>query len=173
MAERLPPGVYESEEIRPVYLPNGSEPHFIDQSSLNREHLPNSESNGPNMLASNANHTNGFSTQNFASEDAHESNELSTIFQNRGIIDSHGTEEHLRREYGNDGHMIASSKAEDLDSKGAEHFQNGENDSKSRSPTSNSNQVEAEWIEQYEPGVYITLMALRDGTRDLKRVRFR
>ncbi|KAK4745179.1 hypothetical protein SAY87_011491 [Trapa incisa] len=32
--------------------------------------------------------------------------------------------------------------------------------------------VEAEWIEQYEPGVYITLMALRDGTRDLKRVRF-
>lgn len=34
-------------------------------------------------------------------------------------------------------------------------------------------QVEAEWIEQYEPGVYITLVALRDGTRDLKRVRFR
>lgn len=33
--------------------------------------------------------------------------------------------------------------------------------------------VEAEWIEQYEPGVYITLMALQDGTRDLKRVRFR
>lgn len=33
-------------------------------------------------------------------------------------------------------------------------------------------QVEAEWIEQYEPGVYITLVALRDGTRDLKRVRF-
>ncbi|KAF7141200.1 hypothetical protein RHSIM_Rhsim06G0090700 [Rhododendron simsii] len=35
-----------------------------------------------------------------------------------------------------------------------------------------ANQVEAEWIEQYEPGVYITLVALRDGTRDLKRVRF-
>ncbi|XP_010530240.1 PREDICTED: uncharacterized protein LOC104806852 isoform X2 [Tarenaya hassleriana] len=33
-------------------------------------------------------------------------------------------------------------------------------------------QVEAEWIEQYEPGIYITLVALRDGTRDLKRVRF-
>nr|XP_043612393.1 PH, RCC1 and FYVE domains-containing protein 1-like [Erigeron canadensis] len=29
-----------------------------------------------------------------------------------------------------------------------------------------------EWIEQYEPGVYITLLALHDGTRDLKRVRF-
>ncbi|KAI3821486.1 hypothetical protein L1987_09054 [Smallanthus sonchifolius] len=33
--------------------------------------------------------------------------------------------------------------------------------------------VEAEWIEQYETGVYITLVTLRDGTRDLKRVRFR
>lgn len=36
----------------------------------------------------------------------------------------------------------------------------------------NANQVETDWIEQYEPGVYITLMALSDGTRDLKRVRF-
>ncbi|KAF2294354.1 hypothetical protein GH714_009584 [Hevea brasiliensis] len=35
-----------------------------------------------------------------------------------------------------------------------------------------SNEVEAEWTEQYEPGVYITVVALRDGTRDLKRVRF-
>ncbi|XP_076900472.1 LOW QUALITY PROTEIN: PH, RCC1 and FYVE domains-containing protein 1-like [Bidens hawaiensis] len=32
--------------------------------------------------------------------------------------------------------------------------------------------VETEWIEQFEPGVYITLVALRDGTRDLKRVHF-
>ncbi|GKC11227.1 reticulon-like protein B1, partial [Tanacetum coccineum] len=35
------------------------------------------------------------------------------------------------------------------------------------------NHVEAEWIEQSEPGVYITIVALRDGTRDLKRVHFR
>ncbi|XP_042388138.1 PH, RCC1 and FYVE domains-containing protein 1-like [Zingiber officinale] len=40
------------------------------------------------------------------------------------------------------------------------------------SPKSDGNQVEAEWIEQFEPGVYITLIALRDGTRELKRVRF-
>ncbi|GKF71806.1 E3 ubiquitin protein ligase HERC2-like protein, partial [Tanacetum coccineum] len=32
--------------------------------------------------------------------------------------------------------------------------------------------VKVEWIEQSEPGVYINLVALRDGTRDLKRVRF-
>ncbi|KAI3513588.1 hypothetical protein L1887_20924 [Cichorium endivia] len=43
---------------------------------------------------------------------------------------------------------------------------------KSPVDTTATNQVEAEWIEQYEPGVYITLVALRDGTRDLKRVRF-
>lgn len=58
------------------------------------------------------------------------------------------------------------------------------NDFKPRSPVTavatttttsatSANQVEAEWIEQYEHGVYITLVALRDGTRDLKRVRFR
>uniref|UniRef100_A0A804MCV6 Regulator of chromosome condensation (RCC1) family with FYVE zinc finger domain n=1 Tax=Zea mays TaxID=4577 RepID=A0A804MCV6_MAIZE len=35
-----------------------------------------------------------------------------------------------------------------------------------------SNQVDAEWIEQYEPGVYLTLVSLRDGTKELKRVRF-
>ncbi|XP_047319627.1 PH, RCC1 and FYVE domains-containing protein 1-like isoform X2 [Impatiens glandulifera] len=38
--------------------------------------------------------------------------------------------------------------------------------------TKSRNHVESEWIEQYEPGVYITLLALHDGTRDLKRVRF-
>lgn len=42
-----------------------------------------------------------------------------------------------------------------------------------RSSSSASVDVEAEWIEQFEPGVYITLVTLRDGTRDLKRVRFR
>nr|GMD50175.1 ultraviolet-B receptor uvr8 [Ipomoea batatas] len=38
--------------------------------------------------------------------------------------------------------------------------------------STDSSQIVAEWIEQYEPGVYITLVALRDGTRELKRVRF-
>lgn len=35
-----------------------------------------------------------------------------------------------------------------------------------------SNQ-ESEWVEQDEPGVYITLTSLPGGARDLKRVRFR
>lgn len=38
---------------------------------------------------------------------------------------------------------------------------------------SGTEQVQDEWIEHYEPGVYIMLKTLSDGTWDLKRVRFR
>ena len=34
-------------------------------------------------------------------------------------------------------------------------------------------QADDEWVEQDEPGVYITLTSLPGGTKDLKRVRFR
>lgn len=38
---------------------------------------------------------------------------------------------------------------------------------------SNASDMESEWIEQDEPGVYITIRQLTDGTRELRRVRFR
>lgn len=38
---------------------------------------------------------------------------------------------------------------------------------------SNASDLEAEWVEEDEPGVYITIRALPGGTRELKRVRFR
>lgn len=38
---------------------------------------------------------------------------------------------------------------------------------------SNASDLEAEWVEQDEPGVYITIRQLADGTRELRRVRFR
>ncbi|XP_059633188.1 protein Brevis radix-like 4 isoform X2 [Cornus florida] len=38
---------------------------------------------------------------------------------------------------------------------------------------SNSSDVETEWVEQDEPGVYITIRALPGGTKELRRVRFR
>lgn len=38
---------------------------------------------------------------------------------------------------------------------------------------SNASDVETEWVEQDEPGVYITIRALPGGNRELKRVRFR
>ncbi|KAI3703586.1 hypothetical protein L1987_73776 [Smallanthus sonchifolius] len=37
---------------------------------------------------------------------------------------------------------------------------------------SNASDTESEWIEQDEPGVYITIRQLTDGTRELRRVRF-
>jgi hypothetical protein len=37
----------------------------------------------------------------------------------------------------------------------------------------NGREPETEWVEQDEPGVYITLTTLPGGGRDLKRVRFR
>ncbi|XP_071730493.1 protein BREVIS RADIX-like [Rutidosis leptorrhynchoides] len=37
---------------------------------------------------------------------------------------------------------------------------------------SNASDVESEWVEQDEPGVYITIRQLTDGTRELRRVRF-
>lgn len=38
---------------------------------------------------------------------------------------------------------------------------------------SNVSDIENEWVEQDEPGVYITIKALPGGSRELKRVRFR
>lgn len=38
---------------------------------------------------------------------------------------------------------------------------------------SNASDMETEWVEQDEPGVYITIRALPGGGRELRRVRFR
>lgn len=38
---------------------------------------------------------------------------------------------------------------------------------------SNASDTETEWVEQDEPGVYITIRALPGGIRELRRVRFR
>ncbi|KAL0299641.1 UNVERIFIED_CONTAM: PH, RCC1 and FYVE domains-containing protein 1 [Sesamum radiatum] len=35
-----------------------------------------------------------------------------------------------------------------------------------------ASQIADEWIDNYEPGVHITLRALRDGSRDIKRIQF-
>ncbi|XP_010518938.1 PREDICTED: protein BREVIS RADIX [Tarenaya hassleriana] len=37
---------------------------------------------------------------------------------------------------------------------------------------SNASEMQAEWVEEDEPGVYITIRQLADGTRELRRVRF-
>ncbi|KAF7812954.1 PH, RCC1 and FYVE domains-containing protein 1 [Senna tora] len=138
LAERLPPGVYDAENIRPAYPPNGLEPNGIHYPDSNGEHHTRAESISGSSLASMGletsllNRTEGTGIYG------------TSLYQHRVLMPSNGT-----NEYPDTG-------------------------SRSRNAVmaANSNQIEAEWIEQYEPGVYITLMALRDGTRDLKRVRF-
>lgn len=46
--------------------------------------------------------------------------------------------------------------------------------SKNKNRTSDGEAINgSEWVEQDEPGVYITLVSLPGGVKDLKRVRFR
>ncbi|KAK9270451.1 hypothetical protein L1049_026031 [Liquidambar formosana] len=103
-------------------------------------------------------------------------NETNPYQQSRGPLTSNGRDEHsdVRLTNGNGGiHATSSSGSEAIGGRASEPFQDGDTmRSRNSALAGNSNQVEAEWIEQYEPGVYITLVALRDGTRDLKRVRF-
>lgn len=49
----------------------------------------------------------------------------------------------------------------------------GEEDHSGELSISNASDMETEWVEQDEPGVYITIRALPGGTRELRRVRFR
>ncbi|XP_027336718.1 protein Brevis radix-like 2 isoform X2 [Abrus precatorius] len=48
----------------------------------------------------------------------------------------------------------------------------GEEDHSGELSISNASDMETEWVEQDEPGVYITIRALPGGTRELRRVRF-
>ncbi|XP_072960079.1 PH, RCC1 and FYVE domains-containing protein 1 isoform X1 [Typha angustifolia] len=174
MAERLPDGVYEGGEMKPVLLPNGTELH-ANQSNMRVMHQSRNDSynisNTTNTVRTT--HTNGISGENHIPA-GREINEMNTHFQNHRLVIPHETEEHISRRPPNGCEEMptSTSRTHDNVSKESEPLQDSENGFKSRSTMSTSIQVEAEWIEQYEPGVYITLMALRDGTRELKRVRF-
>ncbi|KAL2334859.1 hypothetical protein Fmac_016072 [Flemingia macrophylla] len=171
LAEKLPPGVYDTENIRPAYLPNGLEPNGIHSPDSNGEPQSRAESISGSSLASMG----------------LESSQLNRIAGNspgtnlhqqiRSPVTSKGTNSYPDVKLPNGGGIFQASSgsvSDTVDGRDSGHFHDDESGLKSRSaaPTGNSNQIEAEWIEQYEPGVYITLVALRDGTRDLKRVRF-
>nr|GEU31313.1 protein ALP1-like [Tanacetum cinerariifolium] len=171
MAERLPPGSYDLDSIK---IPNGLEPSSI---------LLNSDTNGDDQPKSSQVNS-SYLTSPMDASSASVNEALSPTGTFSGFSE---TKEPIRMSNGNDAYSDVSSlngAGVDVGNKymsdcvASQEAQN--NGFKPRSPTSNSgntynapDQVEAEWIEQYEPGVYITLVALRDGTRDLKRVRFR
>lgn len=177
MAERLPPGVYDTENIRLPYLPNGLEPNGIQYPNSNGEHHSRSDSNSSYLASqiSGDSTINGVQGISELPRDSCGSYETNQSNQAQGLLTPYGRDRlsDLRVPNGNQDCQARNSGASEAGNKGGP-FQDGENGSKSRIAVvpGNVNQVEAEWIEQYEPGVYITLVALRDGTRDLKRVRF-
>ncbi|XP_014514003.1 PH, RCC1 and FYVE domains-containing protein 1 isoform X1 [Vigna radiata var. radiata] len=175
LAERLPPGAYDAENIRPAYLPNGLEPNGIHYPEINGERHTRAESISGSSLASIGiesslpSRIEGTLTGNYGAN---------LYQQNRGSVIPNGTDEYPDVKLPNGSSSViqtsGSTASDTVDGRDSGNFQDDESGLRSRNAIipANSSQVEAEWIEQYEPGVYITLVALRDGTRDLKRVRF-
>ncbi|KQK08100.1 PH, RCC1 and FYVE domains-containing protein 1 [Brachypodium distachyon] len=178
MAERLPPehGAYDCNETKQVHNQNGMEPHVAVYSSLNGVHQSRNEllnaSNAHSPNSARSPHQNGISSQHKLPGNISENSEGST--HSLRITSPHESDRPHRRAHSNSDEMLsANSRADDNVSIDARSLQSGEDGYRPRGTVSiSSNQVQAEWIEQYEPGVYITLTTLRDGTRDLKRVRF-
>lgn len=182
MAERLPPGAYDPESLKLIYLPNGLESNGIHYPNANAERNSRSDEINTSYLGSHPVTDSGLqNTTQGPSEllrDNMGSNENSLDAPGLEQASSNGALERSDTRLSNGGGNTQSyrnSVSESLDGKDSEPNRDSESGLKSRNSIvpGNASQIEAEWIEQYEPGVYITLVALRDGTRDLKRVRFR
>lgn len=181
MAERLPPGVYDADNTRLPYVPNGLEPNGVLISANGDRHSRSdslTSSYPASQMSMDSVSLNGTLGTAELPRDSSGSYETSQYNHVQGPLTPYGRDNRsdVRLPYGNgDAQARNSGASETADTRESGSVLESENGSKSRSPAApgNSNQVEAEWIEQYEPGVYITLVALRDGTRDLKRVRFR
>ncbi|CAO2834054.1 unnamed protein product [Amaranthus hypochondriacus] len=182
MAERLPPGAYDPEILKIPQIPNGLEPNGIRFADASGEHgLKPDPVNGSNVTASTgigSLMTNGIQGPLQSPRESYMHNE-STYQQNEGFASSKFRDDQLPTKFSNTAgglQTCSSNVSEVSDARISASSQDGHNSIRSKSPVpavgNNNSQVEAEWIEQYEPGVYITLVALRDGTRDLKRVRF-
>ncbi|XP_022143636.1 uncharacterized protein LOC111013497 [Momordica charantia] len=186
MAERLPdgvkmglPGANDSENVRPIYVPNGMEQNGAHHLASNGERHSESDSHSSLSLASSL--ATDYSIANGYQGPPNSSGELpatdetnSSLEQGRRTSDGMDDDPDVRLPYGYRGVWESSSSSMSEPANNSGPLLDTESSTRSRNSTlpGNDNQVEAEWIEQYEPGVYITLMALRDGTRDLKRVRF-
>ena len=177
MAERLPPD--DGNDAKQSQFPNGIESHASIYSSMDLDsvHQSRNESinalNVPSLNTGRSLHPNGISGQQ-RSPGVNENNEVSA-HRHRVSSPHDGALSNRRAHSSSSDELFASSRrAADSASMDTMSLQNGEDGYRSRGTLSlSSTEVKAEWIEQYEAGVYITLTTLLDGTRDLKRVRFR
>ncbi|KAG8066796.1 hypothetical protein GUJ93_ZPchr0004g39520 [Zizania palustris] len=169
MAERLPPASCDMKQARQTYLPGGAVSPETGREGQKR--YEPSSLQFPQTPASVASaRFNGFLAQ------AHQISELNAAmmvpqdsrYENNGNSKEFSAVQQLT----NGGITGYRPRSEDHDRREAERFQINLHGFNMRGSSSPSNQIEAEWIEQYEPGVYLTLVSLRDGTKELKRVRF-
>ncbi|KAM7507875.1 hypothetical protein LguiA_018328 [Lonicera macranthoides] len=163
IAERLPPGVYDIDSLRLACLPNGLEPNGNHYPNTNEDCHSRSDSINGSYLASPpvTNSTTSVNGTNRPTELVKDQ-----YSQNKGQVSSSA------RDDNSSGAHLSNGNGVQVGPKESAVFQDVENGTKPRNSADPAGNGEAEWIEQYEPGVYITLVALQDGTRDLKRVRF-
>ncbi|XP_045811476.1 PH, RCC1 and FYVE domains-containing protein 1-like [Trifolium pratense] len=175
LAEKLPPEVYDVEKIRTAYLQNGLESNGIHYPDSNGDQHSTVESISASSLASIGLESSMFKRTVSSLPGSYGSNLPQQL---RGVVTANGTSNYPNVKLPNGGGVLHSSSnnlSDIVDGRDSGNFRDDESSLKwpNAAPASNSNnQVDAEWIEQYEPGVYITLVAMHDGTRDLKRVRF-
>lgn len=176
MAERLPPGAYDYESIRLASLPNGLDRDSVHHLETNGERSSRSDSVNSSTFVSHVGLEIG-SVNGAGGPTDHKDlagrNGISSV-NSQDLLTSNEREDFSDHKLPNSNGGVQGGSNSVGPDKEPVQFQGGENGMKHRNLTvpTNPNQVEAEWIEQYEPGVYITLVALQDGTRDLKRVRF-
>lgn len=181
MAERLPPGVYDAESVIQTCLPNGLEFNGFCHPDANSECHSRSDSFISSFMGSSAANDSALATGiqilSRSPGTLFPASETNMHQQNQSPLASSKTDDphDVRLPNGEQGNQATNGNGTEVFHGGESRpSQSGESGigSENSALTSNIVQVEAEWIEQYEPGVYITLVALRDGTRDLKRVRF-
>ncbi|XP_061358439.1 PH, RCC1 and FYVE domains-containing protein 1-like isoform X2 [Gastrolobium bilobum] len=175
LTKKLPPGVYDDENIRPASLSNGHEPNAVRYSDSNSEQHSRAELISGSSMASIGLES---SLLDRTVGNSPGTNVTNLHQQIRGLATSNGTNNHPDVRLPNGDGVIqarsSSSTSDTVEGRDSGHFHDDESGLRSRNPAPSAYniQIEAEWIDQYEPGVYITLVTLHDGTRDLKRVRF-
>nr|GMC50735.1 PH, RCC1 and FYVE domains-containing protein 1-like [Ipomoea batatas]GMC56398.1 PH, RCC1 and FYVE domains-containing protein 1-like [Ipomoea batatas] len=174
MAERLPPGTYDAESLKLPYLVNGLEPSSLHCGDSNGEHHSRSDSVAsscpPSQTGIDTDANGLVSHGDFGTYESNPFNQVQDVLTSNGGDDQSS----VRFPKGSNLPVFNNCVSERADDRDPGPLQDTGNGSRSRNSAAlgNDNQIEAEWIEQFEPGVYITLVALKDGTRDLKRVRF-
>ncbi|GMH31648.1 hypothetical protein Nepgr_033492 [Nepenthes gracilis] len=178
IAERLPAGAYDAGNIRLTNLPNGLESngcHF--PSASNDRELRADATNDLNSASTGVDSAmmNGTQSPILSHKDSHPTHEDNLYWQNQAPMPSNCKAPNSDVKLPGAAEVFPASPGNASDAvRDSGMLLDGDNAKRLRDPAlpSNIGHIESEWIEQYEPGVYITLVALQDGTRDLKRVRF-